>query len=107
MSVKTIFDILFRKIEYTWDIKYSIYGFFLYSIIGPVKSNPNIKFSDKLAIFDIWLRNFEYTGRFPYIQSYGAGTPISNSTGRGYFVTYIRYSATGPQNDHIYSKLHI
>ena len=54
----------------------------------------NIEFSDKLAIFDIWPRNFEYTGRFPYIRSYGASTPISDFTGRGHFVTYIRYSGT-------------
>jgi hypothetical protein len=39
-------------------------------------------------------RNFEYTGRFPYIRSYGASTPISDFTGRGHFVTYIRYSGT-------------
>ena len=59
-----------------------------------VYENTNIEFSDKFAIFDIWLRNFEYTGRFPYIRSYGASTPISDFTGRGHFVTYIRYSGT-------------
>ena len=54
----------------------------------------NIEFSDKLAIFDIWPRNFEYTGQFPYIRSYGASTPISDFTGRGHFVMYIRYFGT-------------
>ncbi len=70
---------------------------------------PNIKYSDefaifdiypgtstrisnlaiKLAIFDIWPRNFEYLGQFHYIRSYGASSPISDFTGRGQFVTYI------------------
>jgi hypothetical protein len=55
---------------------------------------PEYQFSDNLAIFDIWPRNFDYTGHFNHIQSYGASTPISNFTGCGHFVTYIRYSGT-------------
>ena len=64
------------------------------SLYSMMEEHQNIEFSDKLAIFDIQLRNFEYTGRFPYIRSYGASTPISDFTGRGHFVTYIRYSGT-------------
>ena len=51
----------------------------------------NIEFSDKLAIFDIWPRNFEYTGRFPYIRSYGA--------------ILWRIFDIRAQNDHVNSKL--
>ncbi len=54
-----------------------------------IEEHPNIEFSNKLAIFDIWPQNFGYTERFPYIRSYGASTPISDFTGCGHFVTYI------------------
>ncbi len=60
----------------------------LYSIFSPLlEEHPNIEFSDKLAILDIWPHNFEYTGRFFYIRSYGASAPIFDFTGRGHFVT--------------------
>jgi hypothetical protein len=62
----------------------------LYSINSPVQEqNPNIEFSDKLAIFDIWPRNFDYMGHFHHIRSYGASTPISDFMGRGHFVMHI------------------
>ena len=105
VSLYSIFGSLISNIEVSQKSNLAILSLYSLMIICPnieygdrkrqkslysmMEECTNIKFSDKLAIFDIWPRNFKYTGRFPYIRSYSASTPISDFTGRGYFVTYI------------------
>ena len=66
----------------------------LYSILGRCWKGTRISNLARTSLYSISGPVTSIMVRLPYIRSYGASTPISDFTGRGHFVTYIRYFGT-------------